>query len=154
VKPCPLCSHAGVNEINRRLIGGTDAAAVAREYKVPHRSAIHHRRYHLPRLLQRLRAGEELLSAQGLVAILVKIKDNIEAVIAEAVRTHNPILRLAATRELRGYAELLARLTRRLGPEVAVTVNIEQVMSDEEATRAAKVWLERHALPEAVGDQE
>jgi hypothetical protein len=73
VKPCPLCSHASVNEINRLLIAGTDAATVARQYRVPHRSALHHRRYHLPRLLRKVREVDQQLEATALRKILVDI---------------------------------------------------------------------------------
>jgi PAS domain-containing protein len=55
------------------MIAGTDAAEIARTFGVPHRSALHHKRYHLPRLLQKIRAVDEQLEVAALRKMLVDI---------------------------------------------------------------------------------
>jgi hypothetical protein len=55
------------------MIHGTDARQIARDYRVPWRSALHHRRYHLPRLLQKVREVDQQLEATALRKMLVDI---------------------------------------------------------------------------------
>jgi len=73
MRACPLCKHSNITEINRRLITGADAAEIARDYGVPHRSAMHHKRYHLPRLLKKVREVDQQLEATALRKILIEI---------------------------------------------------------------------------------
>ena len=73
MRACPLSRHTSISDINRKMIAGTDAAEIARTFGVPHRSALHHKRYHLPRLLQKIRAVDEQLEVAALRKMLVDI---------------------------------------------------------------------------------
>lgn len=100
MRSCPLCRHAEINEINRRMIAQVDAATIAREYHVAHRAAMHHRRYHLPRLLQKVREVDQQLEVATLRNMLVEIGTEMRALYEQ----------FKATKDFRGALVALDKL--------------------------------------------
>jgi len=110
MRPCPLCKHASLNDINRRMVAGTDAAEIAREFKVPHRAAMHHKRYHLPRLLQKAHEGEQSLEAVGLRQMLAQIGADFQSLFEEFMKAKDHRAALIAREKMLAWWVTAARM--------------------------------------------
>lgn len=110
MRPCPLCRHPDISQINSKMIHGTDAREIARDYRVPWRSALHHRRYHLPRLLQKVREVDQQLEATALRKMLVEIGQEMRALYETFKKTKDFRGAIVALDKLLGWWQTTATM--------------------------------------------
>jgi hypothetical protein len=105
MRACPVCSHPNVNEANRRLIVGEEATAVAGWLGLKPGAVMRHKRYHVPRLLQKVHEGEQLLSARSLVDIFNALFERLEKVIQRCEAAGDWRAVIVALREQREWVQ-------------------------------------------------
>lgn len=110
MRACPLCKHASISEINQKMVAGVDAAAIAREFKVPHRAAMNHKRYHLPRLLQKVHEGAQTVEAAGLRKMLVEIGADFQQLFEQFIEAKDLRAALIAKEKLLNWWSVAARM--------------------------------------------
>jgi hypothetical protein len=72
MRPCPVCTHKNVQEIDRRLLAGESAAQVAADNAVRHRAMLHHETEHLSAKLQRGAQATRIAEAKDLFEELAR----------------------------------------------------------------------------------
>jgi len=105
MRACQICKRSDLAEINRRLVFGEEACAVARRQKVSPQAMIRHKRYHLPKLLRKAKEGEQILQARSLRDIFNSLFDRIENVVRRCEAAGDWRAVLVALREQREWVQ-------------------------------------------------
>jgi hypothetical protein len=91
------------------MIAGVDAAQIARDYHLPHRAALNHRRYHLPRLLQKVHEGAQAVEAGELRKMLVQIGADFQKLFEEFMKAKDHRAALIAREKMLGWWSVAAK---------------------------------------------
>jgi hypothetical protein len=131
MKPCPVCTHKNLPEINRRLLAGEAATTVAKDNGVGHRAMLNHETLHIPATLRRGAAATRIAEAKdlfeelgrryerfgGMELKLEKMLDQITQVCRQFERSKDVVRLIAVLREQRDTIKEL-RETGRAALEV------------------------------------
>jgi hypothetical protein len=115
VRSCPVCVHKNLAEINRRLLAGEAATAVAKDNSLAHRAMLNHETQHIPAMLKQGAAQTRIAEAKDLFEELgrryerfgemeLKLEtmlDQITAVCRKFERTKDVVRFIAVLREQR-----------------------------------------------------
>jgi len=129
-RPCTICKHKKLQEINAELAIDTPYRELAKKYKVS-KSALNRHRQHLPvpllKAAERLKTEEIVAATTGDPDVLTQVKDlgsRASRLLNECEADKDRKHEIAAIREVRGLLELQGRLMGQLGPNAAVQVNV------------------------------
>ena len=119
-RACTICTHPGLEAINRALVEGTPNRRIASHYDVTKAN-------HLPTKLIMAQAAEEVAQADDLLGQVQDLQARTLAILeaAEGSREHRTAL--AAIREARSNLELLAKLLGELDerPQLNILISPE-----------------------------
>ena len=126
-RACTICTHPGLEAINRALVEGTPNRRIASHYDVTERAVRNHKANHLPTKLIMAQAAEEVAQADDLLEQVRDLQARTLAILeaAEGSREHRTAL--AAIREARSNLELLAKLLGELDerPQLNILISPE-----------------------------
>ncbi len=124
-RTCTICNHPKRAAIEAALVAGTSNRDITRQFGVEKDAVWRHRQTHLPATLLKAHKAREIARADTLLDRIETLYAKVEQVLqrAEAERTARGDMRiLAAVREGRETAELLAKLAGQL--REGATVNV------------------------------
>jgi hypothetical protein len=130
---CSTCAHAKRNDIDRLLATGTPAAQVAEQFGLNARSVQWHANDHLPQLVTQAVKSEQKDVAFDVMAELTSCYGYARVILAMSLKGDDekkrPSLALAAIREMRDTAALIAKIGGQLDerPQMNLTVSAEWI---------------------------
>jgi len=113
-RTCTVCGHEARTEIDEALVTGSAVDELARRYRLKATSLRRHRDGHLPVALVAAKQAGDAAQAGKLVDRVSRLAQDLETDLATARRGGNLDVSLRILRELRGYLELLGRVTGEL----------------------------------------
>jgi len=129
-KPCSICTHKKLQEINAELAIETPYREISRKFKVS-KSALNRHRQHLPVPLleaaQRLKVEEAAAATTGDPDVLTQVKDlnkRATRILTDCETDKDRHHEIAAMREARGLLELQGKLMGAFSPDPPVQVTI------------------------------
>lgn len=123
--PCSSCHHPDRAAIDAALVLGQESLrSLARRYGMDRASLARHRQQHVSPALARVATDREEAGPASALDRVQQLYDRARRVLDAAEEDGKASLTLAAIRELRQCAELLARLTHELDERPQVTVNV------------------------------
>jgi hypothetical protein len=142
---CTVCSHAERELIDRALVGQQPNLHVARRYGVTEQALRRHQAAgHVAVVIAKAQVAAEATSGERLLVQLVELLDEAAGVLERAKSLGDDRLVLAAVREARGVLETLATVQGLVSPDVAMHVNVGQVVvADPDVRRLAVELRER-----------
>ena len=123
-RSCIVCSRSDRDDLERRLVAGEPVAAVARSVDIARSSLRRHAEAHLPAELAGLRDAGKRISTARATDRLEDLYARARAVLEHAEAEGRHPIALQAVRELRGFVELIAKLSGELDSKPDVVVNI------------------------------
>lgn len=120
MKTCSICSHPERAAIDAALVDKTSLRVIAGQYGT-NKSALDRHRKHVPAALTVAKQAEEVAEATTLLSRVERLMSRMELACNSAMEQKEWMPAVAASRELRGCLELLAKLTGELqskGPNV------------------------------------
>ena len=158
---CSICTHWDLEAINVDIVEGHDSLRGISSKHAVSESALARHRDHIPETLTSSAQAADVLSASNVVARVIKLADTAQRVLTKAESGGDHKLVLAAIREARPLAELLARLAGALAPTSnSVNVQINAVGAVQVAQPQTRAELERdirqaqELLARMVADEE
>ena len=121
-RPCSVCQHPAVEEIDRALVAGEPAEKIARYRSLSPAAVKRHRGEHLPKTLAQAHEARETARADDLLGEARRLKDITLSLLARAVQANDLRTALVAVREARGNLELIGKLLGELDTAPALNV--------------------------------
>ena len=109
-RACTICTHPGLDAINRALVEGAPNRRIASQYDVTERAVRNHKSGHLPATLAKAQEAEEVARADDLLSDVRDLQTRALAILDKAEGSGDLRTALGAIREARGNLELLAKL--------------------------------------------
>jgi hypothetical protein len=145
---CTLCSHEGVEEINRRLVRGDSIAGISRDFAVSEDALKRHFNNHVPKTLAASPSAPEIMQADKLLAEIEDVKQRALTLLdkaeeAQDTRVYGPPS--AYLKEFRESIKLMAELSGKLASQPQINV----IMSAEWISLRTKILYALDPYPEA-----
>ena len=113
-RKCTICESQRLREIDESLVSGNSIREIARTFAVPYHSVDRHKKNHLPPLLAKAKQAEDVVEGTSLVDRIERIMARCEMIAETATKAKDWGPAIAASRELRGCLELLAKVSGEL----------------------------------------
>jgi len=126
-RACTVCTHPGLEAINRALVEGTPNRRIASHYDVTERAVRNHKANHLPTKLVMAQSAEEVAQADDLLEQVRDLQAKALGILSKAEEAGELRTALSAIREARGNLELLAKLLGELDerPQLNILISPE-----------------------------
>jgi len=127
---CSICEDPRREAIEEAIMSGRTLRDVSKTFGVASKDGVRrHKDRHMPISLIRLGkqatdAVEEAARAMTVLARMEALYDRLTAVLDRAEEAGRDTITLAAARELRATAELIARITREIGEQPQQVLNV------------------------------
>ena len=125
---CTVCSHPGLEAINKALVSGEPYRSVANRYESLSQAAVQrHQENHIPRALAKAKEAQEVAEADDLLGQVRDLQARTLAILGAAEETSQHRTALSAIREARSNLELLAKILGELDdrPQINVLISAE-----------------------------
>lgn len=119
-RPCNVCSHPERIEIDRLLVNGMAAAAVARQFGLVGRTVLRHADKHLPETLQAAAQRDDEARELDVLAEVKALHRRTLRILDAS--DDSPRTGLSAIREARGNLELLGKLLGKIDERPQINV--------------------------------
>jgi hypothetical protein len=119
-RPCSVCGHAQRSEIDKALVANESYREVSRRYGLSVPAVGRHAKGHVGKAIERAVARREETLVQQIERYRVRLETSLTG--AESAEDWRGVAALA--REVRGFLELVARLTGQLRPDSQVNVAV------------------------------
>ena len=123
-QPCTICVHPARDLIDRALVACEPNRRIAALYSVTEQSIRRHKLVHLPETLTSARAATEVARADDLLNEVIQLQARTQTILSTAEAAGDLRTAIAAIREARGNAELIARLAGQLTRDISQIVNV------------------------------
>jgi len=130
-RPCTVCNHKDVEEINRLLLSGTSFRDIAGQFGLSKTAIARHKERHIPELLSKstnLKAEVESFQGNQTLAEVRELKVRAMEILEQAQRAGDLKTALLGIREARGCLELCMKAEDRIKPNQAQKLNGEDIM--------------------------
>ena len=121
-RTCTICRHAERASIDQALVRGASLRDIAGRYGLSKSSVERHQAEHLPALLVKGQAAEEMTQADRLLAEVRHLQATAHRLLLAAEAAGDLRTALLGVREARGNLELLAKLTQQLDTRPALNL--------------------------------
>ncbi|MBF0437961.1 MAG: hypothetical protein HQL93_02450 [Magnetococcales bacterium] len=121
-RPCSVCIHKRLEDIDKALVEGETFRALSRQYLLSRDALRRHKMDHLPVAMAKAKEAEETSHGDNLLDHLGELREQAQRIAQKAEEAKNYTAALAGVRELVRIVELLAKLRGELNE--APTVNL------------------------------
>jgi hypothetical protein len=123
---CAACSSADLQAIDRALVAKVHYSVLVKRYRISKTSLVRHKQNHLSPALVAVHKADVVTGARTTLSEVQSECDNLRAIHEAARRTGNVLQAISASRALRGWTELKAKLTGELDERAQVVVNLQE----------------------------
>lgn len=152
-RPCSVCIHKRLEDIDKALIEGETFRALSRQYTLSRDALRRHKMEHLPTAMAKAKEAEEASHGDNLLDHLGELREQAQRIAQKAEDAKNYTAALGGVRELVRIVELLAKLRGELNeaPAVNMFISAEWVNVQAVIVNALKSYPEaRQAVVKAL----
>jgi hypothetical protein len=128
-RPCTVCTHKDIEQINKRLLGGEIYRTIADDTGLSETALKRHKSDHIPAAAARATEAVKVAKADGLLNDIRGLREKAMGILEKAEQSGDLKTALLGIREARGCLELLAKVEGQLNdrPQINILVNPEWV---------------------------
>ena len=119
---CTVCTHEQKEQIDQALVAGEPLRDVAGRFGISKSSLARHKDAHLPTILAKAQAAEEVAQADDLLGQIEDLRRQAQAIKDQAMKTNDLRTALQGIRELVRIVELLAKLRGELDERAQINI--------------------------------
>jgi len=113
-RPCTVCTHKDVENINKRLLGGEIYRTIADDTGLSETALKRHKAEHIPAKAAKATKAVEVAKADGLLEDIRGLRETAMGILQKAEESGDLKTALLGIREARGCLELLAKVEGQL----------------------------------------
>lgn len=125
-RPCSVCTHKRISDIDQALVAGETFRALSRQYKLSKDALRRHKLEHLPKAMAEAQKAVETTRGDSLLDQLRALQEQAHRIAEKAEKNGNFTAALGGIRELVRIVELLARMQGELQEAPAVNLLLSQ----------------------------
>jgi hypothetical protein len=128
-RPCTVCTHKDIEEINKRLLGDEIYRTIADDTGLSETSLKRHKAEHIAATAARASKAAEVAKADGLLEDIKGLRQKAMGILQKAEESGDLKTALLGIREARGCLELLAKVEGQLSdrPQINILINPEWI---------------------------
>jgi hypothetical protein len=128
-RPCTVCIHKDIENINKRLLGGEIYRTIADDTGLSETALKRHKSEHIPAAAAKASKAVEVVKADGLLEDIKGLREKAMSILQKAEESGDLKTALLGIREARGCLELLAKVEGKLNdrPQINILINPEWI---------------------------
>jgi len=128
-RPCTVCTHKDIENINKRLLGGEIYRTIADDTGLSETALKRHKSEHIPVAAAKASKAVEVAKADGLLEDINGLREKAMSILQKAEESGDLKTALLGIREARGCLELLAKVEGKLNdrPQINILINPEWI---------------------------
>jgi len=123
-RPCTVCTHKDVENINKRLLGGEIYRTIADDTGLSETALKRHKAEHIPNAAAKAAKAVEVAKADGLLEDIKGLREKAMGILQKAEESGDLKTALLGIREARGCLELLAKVEGQLNDRSQINILI------------------------------
>jgi hypothetical protein len=123
-RPCTVCTHKDVENINKRLLGGEIYRTIADDTGLSETALKRHKAEHIPNAAAKATKAVEVAKADGLLEDIKGLREKAMGILQKAEESGDLKTALLGIREARGCLELLAKVEGQLNDRSQINILI------------------------------